>query len=72
MNCSMDPKQHHAAVHRALALGRDANPAGLPELARLLTMPSAEVRRLDAVLRAKLALFGCHVPPAGPPGVGEQ
>jgi hypothetical protein len=58
MNSNMDPKQHQAAVQRALALGRESNPAGLPELARLLKTPSAEVRRLAASAIGKLASFG--------------
>ena len=45
-------------MQRALALGRDTNPAALPELTRLLKMPSAEVRRLAASAIGKLANFG--------------
>lgn len=58
MNSSIDPRIHHQAVQRALALGRGADPAALPELAHLLKMPSAEVRRLAASAIGKLAAFG--------------
>src|SRR5262245_19184439 len=54
----MDPKLHHQAVQRALALGRGGDPSALPELTRLLKMPSAEVRRLAASSIGKLASFG--------------
>ena len=54
----MDKQLHHQAVQRALALGRSTDPAALPELARLLKMPSAEVRRLAASAIGKLAGFG--------------
>lgn len=54
----MDNQLHHQAVQRALALGRGTDPAALPELARLLKMPSAEVRRLAASAIGKLAGFG--------------
>lgn len=58
MNSGMDNQLHHQAVQRALALGRGTDPAALPELARLLKMPSAEVRRLAASAIGKLAAFG--------------
>jgi HEAT repeats len=58
MNSNMDPNLHHLAVQRALQLGRGTDPAALPELARLLQMPSAEVRRLAASALGKLAAFG--------------
>lgn len=58
MNSHMDNQLHHQAVQRALALGRGTDPAALPELARLLKMPSAEVRRLAASAIGKLAGFG--------------
>src|ERR1044071_5384252 len=58
MNSNMDPKQHHQAVGRALALGRTADPRAIPELTRLLSMPSAEIRRLAASAMGKLAPFG--------------
>lgn len=54
----MDRVQHHAAVQRALALGRSNDPAVLPELTRLLAMPSPEVRRLAASAIGKLSGFG--------------
>jgi hypothetical protein len=58
MKSSMDRNNHHAAVQRALELGRAADPAALPELARLLATPSAEVRRLAASAIGKLSGFG--------------
>ena len=58
MNSMMDPKIHHQAVQRALSLGRGDNPATLTELASLVTMPSAEIRRLAASAIGKLASFG--------------
>lgn len=58
MNSSMDPELHHQAVQRALALGRGTDPSVLPELAQLMTMPSAEIRRLAASAIGKLASFG--------------
>jgi hypothetical protein len=58
VNSVMDPKLHHQAVQRALALGRGTDPGALPELARLLRMPSAEIRRLAASAIGKLASFG--------------
>jgi len=60
MNSSMDDQLHHQAVQRALALGRGTDPAALPELARLLRVPSAEVRRLAASAIGKLAPFGAE------------
>ena len=56
----MDRDNHHAAVQRALALGRSEDPAALNELTRLLTVPSAEVRRLAASAIGKLAGFGAN------------
>jgi DNA-directed RNA polymerase subunit RPC12/RpoP len=41
-----------------VALGRGADPCALPELIRLLNMPSTEVRRLAASAIGKLAPFG--------------
>jgi len=58
MKTSMDRDTHHQAVQRALALGRSSDPDALPELARLLAMPSAEVRRLAASAIGKIAGFG--------------
>lgn len=58
MKSPMDNQLHHQAVQRALALGRGTDPAALPELAHLLGMPSAEVRRLAASAIGKLAVFG--------------
>lgn len=54
----MDKDAHHAAVQRALALGRACDPSGLPELVNLLALPSSEVRRLAASAIGKLAGFG--------------
>jgi len=58
MKSMMDRRQHHAGVQRALALGRAADPHGLPELISLLIAPSAEIRRLAASAIGKLAGFG--------------
>jgi RNase P subunit RPR2 len=58
MNSFMDSRQHHAAVRRALALGRSADPAALPELICLLAIPSFDVRRLAASAIGKLSGFG--------------
>lgn len=58
MKSAMDRQLHHQAVQRALELGRGANPAALPELARLLKFPSPEVRRLAASAIGKLSTFG--------------
>lgn len=58
MNSSMDQRAHHTAVQRGLELGRSTDPASLPELIRLLALPSAEVRRLAASAIGKLAAFG--------------
>jgi len=60
MSISMDRQQHHEAVQRALKLGQSADPAALPELARLLRFPSAEIRRLAASAIGKLAGFGAE------------
>ncbi len=51
----MDPVQHRALAQRALELGRSNDPASVPELIRLLAMPSAEIRRLSASALSKLA-----------------
>lgn len=58
MNSTMDPRVHHESVQRAIALGRGTDPSVLPELIRLLAMPSAEVRRLAASAIGKLSGFG--------------
>jgi hypothetical protein len=58
MNSNKDRQQHQESVRRAVELGRLANPDGLPELSRLLKMPSPEIRRLAASAMAKLAGFG--------------
>jgi len=58
MNSDMDPQLHHQAMQRALGLGRGSGPGALPELTRLLKMPSAELRRLAASAIGKLASFG--------------
>jgi len=54
----MDHGTHHQALQRTLELGRAGDPAALPELTRLVTMPSAEIRRLAASAIGKLAGFG--------------
>jgi HEAT repeat protein len=41
-------------------LGRSTDPGALPELTRLLTIQSAEVRRLAASAIGKLASFGAE------------
>lgn len=58
MNSTMDQRAHHEAVQRAIALGRCADPAAAPELIGLLSLPSAEIRRLAASALGKLASFG--------------
>jgi hypothetical protein len=58
MNSTMDKAMHHEWVQRAIALGRAADPGALPELVRLLKMPSAEIRRLAASAIGKLSGFG--------------
>ena len=62
MNASMDRHLHHQSVQRALELGRGTDAAALPELAQLLGMPSAEIRRLAASAMGKLAGFGADAP----------
>jgi hypothetical protein len=62
----MDPTLHHEAVQRALELGRGTDPGALPELTRLLKMPSAEIRRLAASAIGKLAPFGADASLAVP------
>ncbi len=64
MKSNMDAKLHHESVQRAITLGRSGNPAALPELIRLLKMPSAEVRRLAASAIGKLSGFGADPPAA--------
>jgi hypothetical protein len=54
----MDPKLHQVSVQRALELGRGTDPGALPELMRLLKLPSSEIRRLAASAIGKLAAFG--------------
>jgi len=58
MNSNMDLKQHQEARQRAVALGKSQDPTALPELVQLLTMPSADVRRLAASAIGKLSGFG--------------
>ena len=58
MNSHMDSQQHQALIQRALELGRSKDPASVSELVGLLSMPSAEIRRLAASALAKLADFG--------------
>jgi len=58
MKSPMLPKEHHAAVQRALRLGRSGDPAALPELIELTRLPSNEIQRLAASAIGKLAEFG--------------
>ena len=58
MKSYMVPGEHHAAVQRALELGRSGDPAALAELVALLRLPSNEVQRLAASAIGKLAGFG--------------
>ena len=58
MKNGMDQRGHHVAVQRALALGQGTDPGAVRELITLLTMPSAEIRRLAASATGKLAAFG--------------
>jgi HEAT repeat protein len=58
MTSRMDNQLHHEAVQRALTLGRGTDPAALPDIVRLITIPSAEVRRLAASAIGKLGAFG--------------
>ena len=58
MKSYMVPAEHHAAVQRALELGRSGDPAVLPELIELTHLPSNEVQRLAASAIGKLAGFG--------------
>ena len=58
MKSFMLPAEHHAAVQRALLLGRSGDAAALPELIALLRLPSNEVQRLAASAIGKLAGFG--------------
>ena len=58
MNSDMDRSRHHQSIQRALELGRGTDPDALPELAQLLTQPSAEIRRLAASAIGKLSDFG--------------
>ncbi len=58
MKSPMDRREHQRLVRRAVELGRAADPAAVPELADMLRMPSAEIRRLAASALGKLAAFG--------------
>jgi hypothetical protein len=58
MKSPMLPKEHQAAVQRALGLGRSGNPAALSELIELTRLPSNEIQRLAASAIGKLAEFG--------------
>lgn len=60
MKTFMDRGNHHQVLQRALELGRAAHADALPELTHLLTMPSAEIRRLAASAIGKLAGFGAE------------
>jgi len=58
MKSPMLPGDHQAAVRQVLALGRDGDPAALPELIEMLRLPSNEVQRLAVSAIGKLAEFG--------------
>jgi hypothetical protein len=58
MKSPMLPKDHQAAVRRALELGRSGDAAALPELIGMLRVPSNEVQRLAASAIGKLVEFG--------------
>lgn len=64
MNSNMDRTLHHESAQRALALGRGTDPAAGPELILLLSLPSAEIRRLAASALGKLASLGADAPAA--------
>lgn len=64
MNSNMDRTRHHASAQRALELGRGTDPAAVPEVILLLSLPSAEIRRLAASALGKLAAFGADAPAA--------
>lgn len=66
MNSTMDQRSHHQAVQRAIILGRGTDPAAVPELISLLSLPFAEVRRLAASALGKLAGFGADAATAVP------
>jgi hypothetical protein len=75
MSSEMDIAQHHVLTQRALELGRSRDPGCVPELIRLLCMPSAGIRRLAASALAKLADFGADaascVAALGPVALGD-
>ncbi len=58
MKSPMLPADHQAAGQRALSLGRSGDPAALPELVGMLSLPSNEVQRLAVSAIGKLAAFG--------------
>ena len=58
MKSYMQPDKHHAAVQRALELGRSGDPSVLPELIELLRAPSNEIQRLAVSAIGKLSGFG--------------
>lgn len=58
MESTMDRRQHHEYVQRAIAIGRGNDPAGFDELVSMVKMPSAEIRRLAASAIGKLSGFG--------------
>jgi hypothetical protein len=66
MNSDMDRQMHHSGVQRALELGRGTDPAALSELILLLSLPSAEIRRLAASAIGKLAALGADATAAVP------
>lgn len=66
MKSTMDQLSHHQAVQRAIVLGRSTDPAAVPELLTLLSLPSAEIRRLAASALGKLAGAGADAALAVP------
>lgn len=60
MKSYMLPAEHQAAVKRVLELGRSGDAAALPDLVKLLNLPSNEVQRLAASAIGKLADFGAN------------
>ena len=58
MKSPMLPADHQAAMRRVLSLGRGGDPAALPELIAMLSLPSHEVQRLAASAIGKLVEFG--------------
>ncbi len=58
MKSPMLPADHQAAMRRVLSLGRSGDPAALPELIAMLSLPSHEVQRLAASATNRIAVHG--------------